>query len=161
MRCDFRAGLTLRVRCVCAMNLLLVAPLSAQDSDLLRVGARVSVSVREPTCGQRFRRCRERAWVGGTLVGVTADTLVVQLGPATTVAVPRERGQSILISAGHSRARTGVQAALLAGYLTYALSSVTDATRGSVVRWSATMAGSALVLGTLRPSERWRRVAEP
>ena len=141
------------------VSLVACASLSAQATDDLRAGARVYV--REGVCTRRFRACRDSASMEGRLIRVTPDTLVLQFGPTATVSLPRTRGQRIFVSRGRSRVRTAVESALLAGYLTYAISDLTDATSRSTVRWASTMAGGGLVLGALQPTERWRRVASP
>ena len=133
--------------------------LSAQATNDLRVGVRVYVGVGE--CTRRFRACDDSASIEGVLTRVTPDTLVLQFGPTGTVSLPRMRGQRIFVSRGRSRVRTALTSALLAGYLTYAMSDLTDATSRSTVRWASTMAGGGLVLGALQPRERWRRVASP
>jgi hypothetical protein len=134
--------------------------LLAQDVAALRVGARVRVSSIDSTCTRRWRPCDSRALVGGTLVRVTPDTLVLQDGPETTLAVARHAGQRVFVSQGRSRLRSAIRSGLLQGLVSFAIADVTDASQRSTVRVASAFAAGGFALGALLPMERWRRARE-
>jgi hypothetical protein len=131
----------------------------AQALDPLRVGARISVIVRDASCRGLWRRCDSGAGLGGTLVRVTPDSLVVQYGPSATVSVPRIPGQHIYVSAGASRVRSALRGAVMFGLASGLLVARTDASRRSMVQTTAGIAVSGLAAGAFLPTERWQRVA--
>ena len=131
----------------------------AQALDPLRVGARVSVIVRDSTCRSLWRACNAPAGLGGTLVRVTSDTLFVQHGPSAALAVPRVPGQHIYVSVGASRLRSALRGAAVFGLVSGLALSQTDASRRSMVQATVSVAVAGLVAGALSPSQRWKRVA--
>ncbi len=131
----------------------------AQALDPLRVGARISVVVRDSTCRSLWRVCNAAAGLGGTLARVTSDTLFVQHGPSAVLAVPRVPGQHIYVSVGPSRVRSALRGAVAFGLVSGLVLSQTDASRRSMVQATASVAVAGLVAGALSPSQRWKRVA--
>jgi hypothetical protein len=131
----------------------------AQALDPLRVGARVSVIMRDSSCRSLWRRCNVGAGLGGTLVRVTSDTLFVQYGPSAALSVPRVPGQHIYVSAGVSRVRSALRGAAVFGVVSGLVVAQTDASRRSMVQTAAGVAIGGLAAGALLPTERWKRVA--
>jgi hypothetical protein len=132
----------------------------AQKLEPLRVGARVSIAAFDSACTRRFRGCASDAFVEGTLVRVTPDTLVVRHGASGVVNVPRTPTQRIVVSMGRSRWRSALYGATLNGLITYAIADLTDASQRSTVRWAGEMAAGGLLAGALFPAERWHRVPD-
>ena len=143
---------------VCA-SLALPSIGHAQALDPLRVGARVSVIMRDSSCRSLWRRCDSGAGLGGTLVRVTPDTLFVQYGPSAALSVPRVPGQHIYVSAGTSRVHSALRGALVFGLVSGLVVAHTDASRRSMVQTTAGIAVGGLAAGAFLPTERWKRVA--
>ena len=131
---------------------------NAQAITPVRIGARISVSVPDSTCGRPWRRCASGAGLGGTLVRMTPDTLIVQFGPLLTLPIPRTPDQHVFVSTGVSRLRSALRSAVMAGLATGVIVSQTNASRRSMVQTTAGIMLGGLALGALLPTERWQRV---
>lgn len=101
-----------------------------------------------------------RIIVRGSQLRVTPDTIIVQSGSTTVLAIPRAPEQRLFVRERESRARSAVRLAAQFGLTTAAIVQLTNASYRSRAQATTGVILGGLTLCAFLPSYRWRRVTQ-